>query len=317
MVREQQKWKLVVIIFVLIISGTSITRNIPKGECSTEVLTYTIKKARIIAEIINGFETTNYQFDNTSFPENTDVILTTTIGGGAATVELAKDDALRVDYYTTDWFKLILPRLVEETYLFAHSLYSWPDIRGSKDGYVLEMFPYLEPVASTWQFFEDFGDSMVNAFNQYKNQGYEVDFEYYFIDDRNNYYFECWCGGEINGEYGAVSVSGQKTSANVTYDNLYKMVIDKNSGIVQGARVKGRIKGVLNDDWINIQEDYQYELKRYNLPRFKLGPNFIVDPNIEQKIVIASSILIPLSMATIIGIILVIRKRKAKNIASN
>lgn len=242
-------------------------------------LLYKITRSRLVANIgDNEVKTNKVQFQNTTFPERTNVQVTANIQSIVVNGNFTIDQLTRTYSYSNNMFQLLVPKFMEKTYEKTYSVYHSWEVQSINKGFYFELYPYVYPDFTTWQFFTNLGNSLENTYNLYKAQGHKVDFEYLVNENQNYYSFESWSGGEINGEYGEISAHSYHEPANVSYDNLFKIVIDKYTGIVYGFRMKGRVNGLLNGIKVDVQLDYLYEKSGYSMRNFGIGPTFIVAP---------------------------------------
>jgi len=283
--RQLNKINLILGIAVLIL--IQINPLFTKEINESQTITYRITKSRIKAQIKEQIiKTNNYQFDYQSFSEGTKVVTDIDISDMGVSCKFTRREAERTIAYTFDMYKLSLPRLVERTYRMTYNLFLNSTSNSLDKGYDLEIYPYIDPSQTTWDFFENFGESTQNYFLYYQNQGYNVNFQYVSYTKEDNFYFECWSGGEINGEYGLGSTISYSTQCNIIYDNHYKIIINKVTGIVQGSGIKGRVKGSLLDKEINVEVDYQFKKTGFYLKSYLFGEKFTVEPYLIRKICI-------------------------------
>ncbi|NHK30363.1 MAG: hypothetical protein FK730_03365 [Asgard group archaeon] len=312
MVREQQKWKLLTTA-ILIIIAIMIT-SYPEISADDLDLTYEIPKARLIAKMNNYTrKITQFDFFGEPFPEKTQIDLDVEYQGTAVSSNYIIDTTENEWVYTTTFLKLLMEQYIRYTYKMGIRLNYYWDSLTFENGVDFYLYPYIIPEAATWDYFVGLGEMLNDRYEEIAQEGHDVNF-LYIISEKDNYFlFESWLGGEFNGQYGVITneASTYSDPANVTFDNLFKIAINKQSGIISGFRMKGRVNGKINDDKMNVQFEYQYQEKGYHLANFRLGPNFIVDPYLGRKIAIASSVIIPVSVIASVVFIL-IRKRKAK-----
>ena len=98
---------------------------------------------------------------------------------------------------------------------------------------------------------------------------------------------------------------------------MFKIVIDKYSGIIYGLGIKGRVQGIINQTKVNVQLDYCCELENYHLSSYSIGPAFYVNPYLDRNL----AIIIPISILfvgfTIGGGFLFRKKVKRRNISKS
>lgn len=274
-------------------------------------LSYKIATSKLVAKIGDNIVKTNkFQFRNTTFPEKTTVQVTANIQGIGVTGNYTINQLTRTYVYSFNIFQLLVPKFLEKTYDLTYSVYKSWEIQSFNRGFYFELYPYVYPHYTTWQFFDNLRDSLENTYDQYKTQGYEVDYAFHTNSDENYYSFESWTGGEINGEYGDISANPYHIPANVSYDNLFKIVINKHTGIVSGFRMKGRVNGLLNGTKVDVQLDYQYTKSGSSMRNFVIGPSFTVAPFFWRNVGISTIIILTVITTSILTTFLVKRKKK-------
>ncbi len=291
----------------------------PQVTATTNSVHYKITRTRLLANIgQKSMKTNQFQMNEVSYPEKTKIDTTTNINSNGVFGNYTIGTNSKYYYWPTSMLKLVLPIHLEEVHRITFKLFKyWEFNEGIKNGLNLYIYPYISPSPDTWNYFKNLGIAMNNTYNQYSNQDHEVQFDYSYTENDRKIIFEYWGGGTINGSYGEIFGYNYNLQSSVTFDNLFKIVIDKYSGIIYGLGIKGRVQGIINQTKVNVQLDYCCELENYHLSSYSIGPAFYVNPYLDRNL----AIIIPISILfvgfTIGGGFLFRKKVKRRNISKS
>ncbi|MBN1330662.1 MAG: hypothetical protein JXA54_14405, partial [Candidatus Heimdallarchaeota archaeon] len=244
---------LVIVIFINILITMQFA--IPSHGDSTVQLTYKITKSRLIAKVDDkNLKTNNFIFSRYYFPEGTkiDVLMNYDETGMYADYTL---NNLTDDFaYWTGALKIIMKQHLVHTYRLSYALTMyWNDLNELADGYPLYLYPYITPESSTWNYFAAISEEYKNFYDVLAAQGHDVSCDYTTSITSDAFIFEFWSGGNFTGLYKDVVIdSTLKNPLSISYDNLFKIVINKYTGFIEGFHIKGRTLGTLNQSHFNV-----------------------------------------------------------------
>jgi len=300
-----------VFILLTILLTAQVIQNIK--EDSTVELTYRITKSQLIAHVDeNSLKTNKFNFDWHYFPEGTKITVLINYDEAGMNADFILDNLTDDFVYSIDALKIIVFNHLVHTYRLSYALTMyWNDLGELADGYSLYFYPYFTPGLSTWNYFTAIGEEYRIFYEDLASQGHDVSCDYATKTTSDKFIFEFWNGGNFTGKYKTVVIdSGFDNPISISYDNLFKIVINKNTGFIEGFHIKGRTLGTLNQSHFNVLLDYQYDKIGSSMSGFTLGTNFIVDPYLGRKIGVISGLLIILSLT--ISLPLFIRKRRKR-----
>ncbi|HUT81238.1 MAG TPA: choice-of-anchor S family protein [Candidatus Bathyarchaeia archaeon] len=237
-----------------------------------DTLTYIIKKSRISASIgSNSIDVKGISFWGEKCPERSSIEASLNyIGDGLNADYSYKESQFNFGYTYTD-FLVMMSRF---TYLSTYYTYTlslnWEREDFSK-GFYFFLYPYINPVTTTWSFFASLNETFIPYFTYYNYLQSDIEYTFHYSYDSNKLYYESWNGGNIKGSHGFMGGFTEDIDASFAFGNQFQIVIESSTGIVKGIHFRGWSKGSCNNKAVDLVLDYQYELSSYSLPRFKFG----------------------------------------------
>lgn len=305
----KRKNKCIAVIAILILF--LVFENVSVDAISNDIK-YRIHKSRFIAEIgDNTARTKDFWLNEITYPEKKIVTASIEIDNIGVTGNLFINENSEYFAWPTSMLKLRLPNHFEQVPITAYRLLrNWELNKKIEQGYNLYIYPYIIPSFETWNYFETIGDTFESEYEDYKNQGHAVNCQFVYTDEQGIVTFEIWCGGVLSGLYSDIFESAYDIPANILFDNLFKIVIEKSSGIITGLGIKGRTEGYLNQTKVKVKYDYYCGIEDYKVQEFTIGPKFYVLPYLIRDLKIILPIL---SMFMIVCIIVFILRKRLKN----
>lgn len=240
-----------------------------------DVLHYKVISSKFSAQYgSNAISTRKFNFNNQTYSARTKIDVTVNFfsSGFNGNYSIGENQDKR-GY--TDWMlEAVLTAYIYYSSLFiTNMLIAW-ELVDFEDGFPLILYPYVEPVSSSWEYLESLGGSIVDSFHLYQDAGQPVSADYIFKDKDTRIYFESRTKGTTTNEVQANNP--HYLPANFSFDNHFQVSYDKTTGVLLGMHMRGVTKGYVNDQFAKVMLNYQIEKTAYSLPIFTLSKRYIV-----------------------------------------
>ncbi len=276
---------LVPLIVLILSSSTLLNPMVEQGD----TLQYQVNKSNFSAQIDeNTVSIRGFKFHGLFYKPRTsvDVFVGNLHTGMNANYSIG-DNSYSTGYVAS-WFFASINHFTVRTSMFTHSINSLWDDEYLSLGLPFWLYPYLEPTTDNWLALENIGTNLNNTLEVYSLLGNDIRFNYIYEETPDHIYFETWNEGITNGTIDPILGLPFNLPQNCTFSNQFQISFAKDSGLMLGMRLRGHVISETDLNSIDVNMDYQIEIKGFNLPRFNFSSNIWSHPGF-----IAIYVLIP------------------------
>jgi len=279
---------------LLLIIRIDVVKSVPANLVLGESFIYEITSVGLYAEV--GENTTidkNFHFSANEYPEGTKINATVNeiSSNGGVGFKFYIGDRSQIGYSTANWFDVLAAEYSYLTLYWTFEIVRDYNRISFLDLIIYQTRPYVNPLYNDYlESPESLGEEINSLFTPWSNNYPGIEYSYEHSEKDGKMLFESWVGGEVNDSFGNIVNGRDDYPSEISFGNSFHVAIDKETGIIHGFGRRGWVKGVINNKFVKVSIDVQYELEGYRMAKYHLGKFSNFAPGLDFVIAVSTII---------------------------